>query len=217
VVFLGLSGGPDSVTLAYYMLNTLQLEDVEAIYTNAGVAQTSKEYAAACYFASLLGINLKYLDMSSMYNSFINYGIQPILLLMGGSGKGSCDDPQPQQYITGLMSAALGGEKLYTGIHATDISGFPNILNVFSHYQGALRYVVYPYSNTFANFTYEMPFQNMAKSAVLQLGSQMNIDYAKTWSCLGQGQNHCGLCDGCLRRKAAFAEAQINDPTIYDN
>ncbi len=193
------------------------MQNIEAIYTNAGVPQTSKEYSAATYSANLLGINLKYLDLSSMYNTFVGYEIDPVLLLMGGNGKGACDDPQPQQYITGLMAAALGSEKLYVGIQADDIAGFPNLVNVYAHYQGALRYVIYPHSSAFANFTYEMPFKNMTKAEVLQTGAQLNVDFAKTWSCLSGGENHCGICDGCNRRKAAFIAAGIPDPTIYDN
>lgn len=62
-----------------------------------------------------------------------------------------------------------------------------------------------------------MPFKNMTKAKVLQTGSQLNVDFAKTWSCLSDGENHCGTCDGCNRRKAAFIAAGIPDPTIYDN
>lgn len=37
----------------------------------------------------------------------------------------------------------------------------------------------------------------------------------KTWSCLRNGEHHCGVCRACVRRKKAFEKSGIKDETIY--
>ncbi|MDD3427676.1 MAG: 7-cyano-7-deazaguanine synthase [Caldisericia bacterium] len=84
-----------------------------------------------------------------------------------------------------------------------DRLNFKNIKNLtklkFLFFACIFRFIVYSSSSAFANFAYEMPFKNMTKAEVLQTGSQLNVDFAKTWSCLSDGENHCGTCDGCNR------------------
>ena len=44
----------------------------------------------------------------------------------------------------------------------------------------------------------------------------LGIDYAQTWSCYKGGKIHCGKCATCLERKAALAEAGVEDTTEYE-
>ena len=62
------------------------------------------------------------------------------------------------------------------------------------------------------------PFQDMTKSEVLQLGQKLRVPWEDTVSCgnekMVDGYN-CGICDWCVKRRQAFKEAGIEDPSVY--
>jgi 7-cyano-7-deazaguanine synthase len=58
------------------------------------------------------------------------------------------------------------------------------------------------------------PFGEMNKPQVMLLGHELPLDH--TFSCLAPvGCVHCGVCNKCAERKAAFAAVQRDDPTPY--
>lgn len=58
--------------------------------------------------------------------------------------------------------------------------------------------------------------QGTTKAALLRAGADRLGDALfQTWSCYLDGQNHCGRCESCRNRKAAFAAAGIADRTVY--
>lgn len=50
----------------------------------------------------------------------------------------------------------------------------------------------------------------------MRRGAALGIDYSKTWSCYKGSDVHCGKCGTCVERKEAFADAGVNDPTVYE-
>ncbi|ARM76654.1 7-cyano-7-deazaguanine synthase [Acidianus manzaensis] len=60
-----------------------------------------------------------------------------------------------------------------------------------------------------------MPFINLSKSIVLQIGIKNGLKPEYTYSCLLGHPKHCGKCSQCELRKMAFKNLNINDPTIY--
>ena len=58
------------------------------------------------------------------------------------------------------------------------------------------------------------PFGNMTKRQVMELGRGLPL--ALTFSCIAPADGlHCGRCNKCAERKAAFREAEIPDGTRY--
>jgi 7-cyano-7-deazaguanine synthase len=54
----------------------------------------------------------------------------------------------------------------------------------------------------------------MTKRQVMQLGRELPLEL--TFSCIAPvGELHCGRCNKCAERQAAFHEAAIVDRTIY--
>ncbi len=57
-----------------------------------------------------------------------------------------------------------------------------------------------------------MPLLQSSDVQVVSLGRQMNVPWEAAWSCLRERPVPCGKCGGCLRRRAAFQAAGVEDP-----
>jgi 7-cyano-7-deazaguanine synthase len=58
------------------------------------------------------------------------------------------------------------------------------------------------------------PFSQLSKKEVMELGRRVPLDL--TFSCLNpRGKTHCGACNKCAERMAAFTEAGLVDKTRY--
>jgi 7-cyano-7-deazaguanine synthase len=58
------------------------------------------------------------------------------------------------------------------------------------------------------------PFEQLTKNRVLELGSHLPLEL--TFSCLAPvGRLHCGRCNKCAERRAAFDRAGVPDATRY--
>ena len=70
-------------------------------------------------------------------------------------------------------------------------------------------------AGTYAGITIDAPYTEISKADIARRGKELGIDYSETWSCYKGEEVHCGKCATCIERKAALAEAGINDTTIY--
>jgi len=56
----------------------------------------------------------------------------------------------------------------------------------------------------------------LSKSDLLKIGyRRLGNEIFKTWSCYSNTKIHCGNCESCNNRKAAFLDAKIEDKTRY--
>lgn len=55
----------------------------------------------------------------------------------------------------------------------------------------------------------------LSKTKTILMSKAEQIPVGKTWSCGTYQFRHCGFCNPCLRRQAAFKMAKVNDPTKY--
>jgi 7-cyano-7-deazaguanine synthase len=60
------------------------------------------------------------------------------------------------------------------------------------------------------------PYVDLPKAAIVRRGATLGVPFADTWSCYRGGTVHCGDCGACAARQAAFREAGVNDPTVYE-
>jgi 7-cyano-7-deazaguanine synthase len=61
------------------------------------------------------------------------------------------------------------------------------------------------------------PFVNWTKSEIVRRGYELNVPFVETWSCYKGLELQCGKCGTCVERREAFALANVQDPTIYED
>ena len=61
----------------------------------------------------------------------------------------------------------------------------------------------------------EAPFCALDKTGIVKLGARLGVPFQKTWSCYEGGELHCGKCGTCVERIEAFADAGVDDSTVY--
>ena len=65
------------------------------------------------------------------------------------------------------------------------------------------------------NFDVLAPFVNLLKSDIVRIGDRLGVPWLETWSCYKGGEIHCGSCGTCFERREAFVLAEVSDPTPY--
>jgi 7-cyano-7-deazaguanine synthase len=57
----------------------------------------------------------------------------------------------------------------------------------------------------------------MGKLEVVRLALELGVPLELTWSCWREGDFHCGVCDGCVKRKEVFKALGVKDVTEYES
>lgn len=60
----------------------------------------------------------------------------------------------------------------------------------------------------------ETPLFDLSDQQVVELGGQLGVDFALSWSCRKDAASPCQQCRACKRRKAAFDKAGIEDSLL---
>lgn len=68
---------------------------------------------------------------------------------------------------------------------------------------------------SFDNIEIKAPLIDMNKKEIVEKGFEVNAPVELSYSCYTGEHVHCGCCESCKRRKRAFVEAGLEDPTDY--
>jgi 7-cyano-7-deazaguanine synthase len=117
-----------------------------------------------------------------------------------------------------LLSAAvswaevLGAEAVFVGAVEQDSSGYPDCRPEFYEaFQEAVRRGTRPETR----LEIVTPVIHLRKSEIVRRGQELGVPFEKTWSCYQAEDAACGVCESCLLRRQAFAEAGVADPLPY--
>src|SRR6202049_4093690 len=103
----------------------------------------------------------------------------------------------------------IGANSIYIGAVAEDSSGYPDCRpEYYRVFQDLIRVGTRPETN----IEIATPVIALKKSEIIHKGIELGAPLHLTWSCYQSEDTPCGVCDSCLLRMRAFAEAGSNDP-----
>jgi 7-cyano-7-deazaguanine synthase len=106
----------------------------------------------------------------------------------------------------------LGAEKVFIGAVEPDSSGYPDCRPAYYH---AFNEVVRQGTKA-GTIEIVTPLIAMRKKEIVTLGLELGAPLDLTWSCYSREDRACGVCDSCVLRLRAFAEAGTKDAIEYD-
>ena len=115
------------------------------------------------------------------------------------------------------LAEASGARDLFIGVNALDYSGYPDCRAEFIAEFEKLANIATKAGVEGGAFTIHAPLQHMTKADIAKEARRLGLDASLSHSCydpLPDGR-HCGRCDACRLRAKGFAEAGLEDPTVY--
>ena len=107
---------------------------------------------------------------------------------------------------------AVGAGAIYIGAVAEDSSGYPDCRpEYYRVFQELIRVGTRPETQ----IEVVTPVITLKKSEIIRRGLELSAPLQLTWSCYQNDDAACGVCDSCLLRLRAFAEAGATDPIPY--
>jgi 7-cyano-7-deazaguanine synthase len=105
----------------------------------------------------------------------------------------------------------LEAEKIYIGAVEQDSSGYPDCR---PGYYRAFNRVVKEGTRE-GKIEVVTPLIALRKAEIVKLGLELDAPFDLTWSCYSREDSACGVCESCVLRLRAFAEAAVEDPVQY--
>lgn len=214
------SGGIDSTTLLYYLLE--EGYEVHALTFYYG-QRHSKEVEHAKLIAE------KAVERGKVLHRLVDLSAVSELIAAGalmGNGevpKGLYSEPSQRATVVPnrnmiLLSIAAGyavkinaGEVFYAA-HKSDYSVYPDCRKEFVKALDAAVYL----ANLWNPVEVRAPFVDMTKIEIVALGLKLNVPYELTWSCYEGGERPCLSCGTCLERTEAFLMNGVSDPALSE-
>jgi len=106
---------------------------------------------------------------------------------------------------------AIGASSIYIGAVAEDSSGYPDCRpEYYRVFQELIRVGTRPKTH----IEIATPVIALKKSEIIRKGIELGAPLHLTWSCYQSEDVPCRVCDSCLLRARAFAEAGASDPIL---
>jgi 7-cyano-7-deazaguanine synthase len=115
------------------------------------------------------------------------------------------------------LAEVRGANDIYIGVNALDYSGYPDCRPEYIEAFMAVARLATRAGVEGAALQIHTPLIDCTKAQIIQRGTALGVDFARTVSCYDPDANGgaCGHCDSCLLRAKGFVEAGLDDPTRY--
>jgi len=114
--------------------------------------------------------------------------------------------------IAAAWAEVLEAGKIYIGAVESDSPGYPDCRPAFfSAFDQVIRLGTRPD----AGIAIRTPLISLSKKDIILKGVELKAPLHLTWSCYGQEERACGLCESCVMRRRGFHAAGLEDPIPY--
>lgn len=112
---------------------------------------------------------------------------------------------------------AADARDIFIGVNALDYSGYPDCRPEFVASFETMANLATKAGVEGDGFSVHTPLLAMSKADIAAEAARLGLDAGISWSCYDPtpDHKHCGLCDSCRLRSKGFAEAGLDDPTVY--
>jgi 7-cyano-7-deazaguanine synthase len=203
-----LSGGVDSSTLAYKLVNDgLHIETLTFDYNQ----RHRKEIISAVHIAESLDVRNDVIDIVQVGSKLKNSALTDNV----GVPHGHYHSENMRKTVVPnrnaiMLSIAWGVavsrvfDFVSYAAHSGDHYIYPDCRPSFCNaLELALREATFP--NKVELYT---PFLVMSKMEIIKLGLSLKVPYDITWTCYEGGDIPCGKCGSCIERQEAFDSVQ---------
>jgi len=216
---VSLSGGMDSsVCLALAARDY----DVYALHFSYGQRTETRELTSARAIAELAGVRqflplkidlFRQIGGSALTDPNIAVPDAPAIQKIGEEIPVTYVPFRNAHFLSAAVSWAevIGAKAIFIGAVEQDSSGYPDCRPA---YYDAFRQVIQT-GTRHGDIEILTPLIHLRKSEIVQLGLELGAPFHLTWSCYSGEDLACGVCDSCVLRLRAFAQAGVADPIPY--
>lgn len=111
----------------------------------------------------------------------------------------------------------LGAADIFIGVNAIDYSGYPDCRPEYVKAFEAMANLATKLGVEGRRIRIRTPLIDLTKAGIIELGTELGVDYGLTFSCYDPTPGTarpCGHCDSCLIRAEGFKAAGVPDPAI---
>jgi 7-cyano-7-deazaguanine synthase len=236
-----ISGGVDSVTTAYYVKKVLKPRDMLLIFCN--YKQRTYEYEKSCieHISKSLDAPMKLIDLTWLGDISTSVLTHPEKEIAETKEGDLWDPEKARQRILKWWDPCRNALLLTVGLaHAESL--YISKQERYDVFIGIRRETPVAMKDNTPEFLEEMnrlgeqathhggyrlmaPLITYDKDKVVKLGQELGVPWQHTYSCYSgygfatRGGERipvgCGICSNCKRRKLAFRDAGVEDPSIY--
>lgn len=211
------SGGLDSTAMLAWLKHNNH--SVEALFIDYGQLAAKAERGASVKAATQIGIKWHDFKVTIPFGAsqLGPNGCPPSMLPSDDPAQVHTIVPMRNTILLSICAAhalAHGAGAVAYGATGSDAAIYPDCrFDFVCRFRDLLR------AATEGVVVIMAPWVEMSKAQVVQavwsLGGEARLAVTDSYSCYRGGGVHCGTCGACSGRKAAFAEAGIQDPTRY--
>jgi 7-cyano-7-deazaguanine synthase len=106
----------------------------------------------------------------------------------------------------------IGARWIYYGAVEEDSSGYPDCRE---RYVEAFNRLIEEGTRPETRLRVRAPLIHLRKSEIVREGMRLQAPFHLTWSCYGEQEIACGVCESCRLRLKGFREAGCEDPIPY--